>query len=388
MKKFILYSLTFFTLILSFGTQADSVYQEQTKLRNLDQEISLLQQKLDRDRSRYSLLENELRNSEEIIGRLHQSLDELNNNIAVQSKSLSQLQQQQRHLEQSLKEQQRLLSAQLVNHYVNGQQDYLKMVLNQKNPSTMGRNLVYYQYLHHSRTQLIKDYHRLVKQLLRNEARIKHETKKLQTMANKKENKIDQLKQRSENRDTILANIQQEISNKATQLQRLQRNKQALLNIIQQLQQQEQRNPVTPPPLAFAQLKGQFPWPTKGKVTQNFGTNIENTRLTYTGVLISAPQGQDIYAIYPGRVVFSGWLKGYGLLIIVDHGNGYMSLYGHNQSLYRKVNDRVNAGDLLAKVGNSGGFSRSGLYFEVRFNGQALNPRYWCTNKIKSQWLA
>jgi len=129
---------------------------------------------------------------------------------------------------------------------------------------------------------------------------------------------------------------------------------------------------------AFVNLQGKLHWPTVGDVATRFGTELGDSKLKYNGVLIQAPQGQPVHAIYNGRVIFANWLQGLGLLLIIDHGNGYMSLYGHNEALYKKVGDIVKPNDLIAAVGNSGAPGPTGLYFEIRHNGQPINPEQWC----------
>jgi septal ring factor EnvC (AmiA/AmiB activator) len=131
--------------------------------------------------------------------------------------------------------------------------------------------------------------------------------------------------------------------------------------------------------IAFTSLQGKLSWPTAGKVLTHFGAELGDSNLKYNGVLIQAPAGQPIHAIYAGRVIFANWLQGLGLLLIIDHGNGYMSLYGHNAALYKKVGDSVKPNDLIASVGDSGVPGPIGLYFEIRHNGQPVNPDAWCS---------
>ncbi|MGZ8187372.1 MAG: murein hydrolase activator EnvC family protein [Methylosarcina sp.] len=133
----------------------------------------------------------------------------------------------------------------------------------------------------------------------------------------------------------------------------------------------------------FFALKGKLPWPVKGKITTNDNTGqLESMR---DGVLIDAGEGTEIHAVTDGKVVYSEWLRGYGLLMIIDHGKGYMTLYAFNQSLYKKAGDRVRAGDIIASVGQSGGRSRSGLYFGIRQNGKPVDPVQWCSKLSRNQ---
>lgn len=128
----------------------------------------------------------------------------------------------------------------------------------------------------------------------------------------------------------------------------------------------------------FALLRGKLPWPTKGTVLHYFNTTIAKSELKSTAELISAPDEQPVYSVAPGVVVFSKWLEGYGLLIIINHGEGYMTLYGRNHSLYKHEGDQVAAGDLIATVGQSGGYEKPALYFAIRYNAKPLDPNQWC----------
>jgi septal ring factor EnvC (AmiA/AmiB activator) len=127
----------------------------------------------------------------------------------------------------------------------------------------------------------------------------------------------------------------------------------------------------------LSKLKNRLSWPVKGKVLHSFGSKKQGY-LTWKGVLISAPISRQVNTIHNGTVLFSDWLKGYGLLTVIDHGNGYMSLYAHNQTLLKSIGDRVEIGEPIALVGQSGGQTSSGLYFEIRHQGKALNPKLWC----------
>jgi len=131
----------------------------------------------------------------------------------------------------------------------------------------------------------------------------------------------------------------------------------------------------------FEKHRGQLVWPTAGKIIHRFGTRIEKSEIRRKGVEIKAPEGQAVYAIAPGRVVFSGWMSQYGLLMIIDHGKGYLSLYGHNRLLYQKVGDVIDAHTLIAKVGNTGGHKATSLYFGLWHNNKTINPRLWCLKR-------
>ena len=128
----------------------------------------------------------------------------------------------------------------------------------------------------------------------------------------------------------------------------------------------------------FSKRRGQLKWPVKGKVKRIFGKSRQAANLKWNGVLISSNEGNNVRAISHGRVAYADWLRGYGMLVIIDHGDGYMTLYGYNQALYKETGDWVEEGEVIASVGRSGGQLKSGLYFEVRVKGQPSNPAKWC----------
>ena len=266
-----------------------------------------------------------------------------------------------------------------------GKQNDLKLIINEEDPVLLGRNLQYYRYMNEARQALIVKVRKTASQLKTNETQLRQKTQELTLLAQQKEKNISQLNNHHRERDKILVALKQDIQNNAQQLMALNQDKKTLLALIQHLNTQSKTQPVIQPPLSLTRLKGTLPWPTEGILQQKYGTSIQESQLTYTGVFLRAPQGQAIHTIYPGKVVFAGWLKGYGLLTIVDHGGGYMSLYAHSQSLYRQVGDLVKAGDLIATVGKTGGFHESGLYFEIRYKGMPLNPELWCSRKDSSQ---
>ena len=175
-----------------------------------------------------------------------------------------------------------------------------------------------------------------------------------------------------------MSKISEGISNKNIKLQQLLRNKERLEAMINALQRES-----TQASQGFSKKRGGLNLPTDGIISTRFGTQIEQSELRWTGVLIRAKENSPVHAIAGGKVVFAKWMEGYGLLMIIDHGGGYMSLYGRNHYLYKKTGDHVRAGEEIAAVGNSGGFEQPALYFGLRHNGQAVDPLTWCTPKTR-----
>jgi len=213
-------------------------------------------------------------------------------------------------------------------------------------------------------------------QIQQNQTNIEKQTKTLNNMLQDKLQRQQKLKQLSTTRNTVLIKLDQQISSRQQRLIALQNDKTRLEELFNQLGYQQ--NIPVQPPLPFTSMAGKLHWPTKGKISEHYDETIGNSELKSSGVLIDAPTGQNVYAIYPGKIVFADWLKGFGLLMIVDHGNGYMTLYARNNAIFYHVGDFVNKGDIIAQVGQTGGYPESGLYFEIRKDGNPINPEQWC----------
>lgn len=375
--QFFLIALFNLGLILP-GYAADSEKEMDQQLNAVDQQIVTVQTTLSKDKIRQDQLESDLQKIEVIIGQIGQNLHTLNKQMDLQATKLSLLRQQQLLYQQQLLEQQKALANQVRAIYFIGQQSYLKLLLNQQNPSELARNMTYFNYLNNNRLNMITDLNNLLKQLQANQQQITQQTKSLQVLRDQQNKQKQQFILGQQTRLQILTQLNKQIDVNQQQLSSLQLNKKNLQQLIEQLRQQSAENQVKSLPIPFAQLKGTLPLPTKGPVILHYNTPIDNSDLLTNGIMIKAPEGQNVYSIYPGRVMFSGWMKGFGLLMIIDHGGGYMSLYGSNQTLFKKVGADVDAGELIAQVGETGGYSKSGLYFEIRYNGQPVNPEQWC----------
>jgi murein hydrolase activator len=159
-------------------------------------------------------------------------------------------------------------------------------------------------------------------------------------------------------------------------------NKQQLEETVQQLSKQVKqsvfRQQSSVPNLPFGELRGKLSWPAQGHIRDAFGTQVYQSQLRWDGTLIAAPLGEPIHAVAAGRVIFSKWMAGYGLLLIVNQGNGYMTLYGRAQTLTKSVGDYIKANEVIGTVGKSGGFTRPSLYFSIRHDGTAINPATFC----------
>lgn len=368
-------------LLLTKGYAADNNPEMNKQLNAVDKQITAVQKTLSKDKVHQDQLENDLQKIEIVIGQVGQNIHTLNQQIKLETIKLSVLNQQQLLYQQQLADQQQALANQIRAIYFVGQQNYFKLLLNQQNPSDLARNMMYFNYLNKNRLAMIADLNNILQQLRANQLQIAKQAQELKILRDQQNKQKQQSILGKQTRIQILAQLNKQINFNQQQLDQLNTNKKNLQQLIGQLQIASTQNQLKAMPISFAQLKGSLPWPTLGPITMHYNMPIDNSDLLSNGIMIKAPEGQNVYSIYPGRVMFAGWMKGFGLLMIIDHGDGYMSLYGSNESLFKKVGDDVDAGDLIAQVGETGGYSSSGLYFEIRYNGQPLNPEQWCKGR-------
>ncbi len=264
-----------------------------------------------------------------------------------------------------------------------GRNEKLKLMLNQQDPSLSGRIMVYFDYLNKVRLKKIEKINVDLNTLQELEAKRITESGLLKEELHKRTIQRSILLKTKKDRQLLLAKINKQYSSKKQQLNQFKSSEKRLKLLISSLQQTMDDFPFEEGAVKeFVKLKGKLPWPLKGKIIKNFATHRSDSQ--WDGVLIKAREGTNIRAVTRGRVVYADWLRGYGLLTIIDHGKGYMTLYAFNQSLYKSVGDWVETGNVIATVGQSGGQSDSGLYFGIRKKGKPVNPVTWC-RKIRHQ---
>lgn len=381
--------LVFLTSCLAFiatgqYAQADSLdderqQQNQQELDALKIKIKAIRSELDEVRSLYDKVRQELRTTELNISKRVSNLKQLKRKLRYQNKRLRKLQRQRQELNKDLVLQRELLGQQVSTAYTIGKQEYLKLLLNQENPNAIGRVLTYYEYFNQARSERIDISTKTLISLAQIKKRIRSESKTLQRLKRQQVNEKKELEASYKERALAIARLSKEIQTKDTALQQMLEDEKRLkrvLNIITDNMPEILTEPGKHQP--FASLRGKLYWPALGKVKPLFGKKRKFAKVKWNGVIIKARQGNNVRAISHGRVAYADWLRGYGLLIIIDHGDGYMSLYGYNETLKKETGDWVDAGDIIASVGNSGGQARAGLYFEIRYNGKPTNPKIWC----------
>jgi len=351
---------------------------KEAELLQLRERIAALRGDLNKVRSHYDALREELRGVEQAVARISRELSELDDRLAEQSRRLANLQKRRGDLEGSIAQQRRYLEQQIRAAYAMGRQEYLKILLNQEDPATLGRALTYYDYLNRARSERISALQETVQQLEGVRREIEAENVRLGQLREQQRLRKVELEKNQAARGDLLAQLEQELNSKDRRLKGLLADEKELEGLILALAQALEDIPAEPGNhKPFAQMRGKLPWPVRGRIVERFGSERLGS-LRWQGVVIGAREGMPVRAVSHGRVAYADWLRGYGYLLIIDHGDGFMSLYGHNQALHKEVGDWVSAGETIASIGSSGGNERSGVYFEIRRNGKPQDPTRWC----------
>lgn len=378
-------------LLILFGAQAPVSAEDvspdpievQQKLEALEKEIEKFRALLQATEGQQSSLENNLEENEKEISEILNNIRVLEKDLKTSQEKLSSLGTQQNELLNSKLEQQTLIGKQIKASYELGNQPYLKVVLNQQDPNQVSRMLAYYDRFNRARINQIETYETTIRDLADVEDKILTENEQLKQRQLKLQTNEAGLRSVQKQKRQTLAGLKVEIKKTGNEIELKLADREQLEAILERITVGVASLPPAQQSRPFLSAKGEMLLPVAGKISHRFGTRKSDGKQKWDGVFIDANEGDPIYSIHYGRVVFSDWLRGFGLLLIINHGEGYMSLYGHNQVLYRQTGDWVAAGDLVANVGNSGGQSKSGLYFEIRNAGKPSNPQQWC--QIRSQ---
>lgn len=364
-------------LFMNASAQAMTEAERQSRLKELRSTIEQLKVELDKVKSNRQELQGELQDSETKIGDLSKKVQELRKQLDNKQSHLKQLSSEKEELLTAKKQQQGSVARHLDAAYRLGQQSSLKLLLNQEDPSLLARNLHYYGYFTRAQADQVGRYNATIQRIEELEPAIAAETEAISRSHTELLAKRNQLVSAQAERKRTLAKLERTIADTDAKLKSADEDRQHLERLFKEVVRITGKMQLPPSNHPFNKLKGQLPWPTNGKVLSKFGSPRVANKVRWQGVLISAPEGNPVHAVHQGRVVFADYLRGQGLLLIIDHGAGFMSLYAHNQALFKNLGDWVNAGEQVASVGQSGGQASSGLYFELRYKGEPTDPGPW-----------
>ena len=410
---------------------ADERAQTQQQLDATRQDIAELKKMLGKLQEEKSGVQKDLKSTETDIGNLEKQVEALQQELKKTEGELERLDTEKKKLQSARTEQQRLIAIQARSAYQNGREEYLKLLLNQQNPEKFARTLTYYDYLSKARMEQLRAFNETLRQLANVEQDIARQQEQLLTQRADLDTQRQALEAERSKRQQVLAKLNSDMKDRDLKLQAREQDQADLAKVLKTIEetlarqareaeearkkallaqqeaekrrQQEalaaarERDDAEPAkkarttlgPMvssdgasyggAFSAARGKLPWPVNGRLLARFGdARGSDARAKWDGVMISASPGTQVRAVHGGRVVFADWLRGAGLLVILDHGNGYLSLYGHNQSLLKSAGDIVKAGEAISTVGDSGGQDSAGLYFAIRQQGRPTDPAQWC----------
>lgn len=349
------------------------------ELERLRARIAELQQTLNRTAGRRDAVREELSAEERRIAALSGSLRALGQRLERDERALAELKQSARRESERQRAHLRALERQVRAAYALGRQPYIKMLLNQEHPAAVARVLAYYRYFSRARAADIERTRARLAALETLALEIGERTRALAQLRTRQAHERAALEASRARRAELLASLDRKLADQAQELERLRADETRLERLVRELEEMlpgaaRDRDP------GFAARKGRLPLPVEGRVLARFGQPKGIGDLTWRGIFLAAALGTEVRAVARGRVVFADWLRGFGLLLIMDHGDGYMTLYGHNESLYREVGEWVEAGQPIGRAGNTGDAPGVGVYFEVRHQGVPHDPLQWCAH--------
>ena len=380
------------TILLAAGAGAAAAAPasnaQKEELKQLRGRIDALQKRLAATEETKGETVDALRESERAISDTNRTLRELAGRQREIDAQLAELQNQSQRASAEIESQQQQLARLLYQQYIGAKPDVIKLLLNREDPNQIARELHYLTHLSRARAELIRDLRANLGRLTDLTRATRQQSAELAAIHAEQETQRKRLEVERRARQGVLVKVSRQIEKQRREISTLKRDENRLARLVEQLSRmlarsrpERLRNERLPDAAGddspFAQLKGRLNLPVRGELRNRFGSPREDSGLSWKGLFIVAPAGQDVKAIAAGRVVFADWLRGFGNLLIIDHGDGYMSLYGNNESLYKQVGEASHGGETVAAVGNSGGNTNSGLYFEIRYQGKAFDPLGW-----------
>jgi murein hydrolase activator len=383
------------------------------ELKELRERIEELKRDLAEQEGTQAEVSDALKDSEQAISESNRTLSKLG---AAQRRTKAELKSDS--VQASVKRRQAQLEKLLNARYIRSSQDSTALLLSGKDPADISRLLRYYQYIARAHSQGIAELRQDLTELNGLTEQVRAKSAELKNVESKERDEKAQLEKERQNKKRVLSRIGDDIRKNRKEIRTLKRDEARLTQLIERLalmiKRKEEarraalraealkrqaearrqkpaetgakppvvaRNEVLPDDaldgLAFAKLRGRLRLPVRGELTNRFGSPRSDSGISWSGLFIRAPEGQEVKAVAAGRLVFADWLRGFGNLAVIDHGNGYMSVYGNNEALLKQVGEMVQGGETVASVGNSGGNPESGLYFELRHRGKAFDPMRW-----------
>ena len=359
----------------AWAQSPDTLDQTSEQIEALRAEITVIQARLASQESERDALQDALREAEVQIGELDRQLGALNQERRALQQELNALDAEGEQLRQAQRQRTDTIDASIQQLWLLQQGGGFRVWLGDQNPQDVARNLAYFQTLIEAQQQMIAEYELGLEAIAENRSRIAQAETALREQATATEATKTTLTDQRATRQATLAQISQQVQDDQQRLNVLERDQARLNALLGELEAVAAAAPPEPR-MPFADAQGTLAMPVVGTLKNRYGAR-RNADIRWRGWLIAADEGEPVRAVHGGDIIYADWLRGQGLLMVVDHGEGWLSLYAQNHSLLRGVGDRVSAGDIIAKAGASGGSETSGLYFEIRHRGEPVDPGEW-----------
>lgn len=360
-----------------YAAETDPAARER-ELGRIRERVESLNKSLQEDRLEQDSLARELRDTEQSIASLSRALKKLDKESETQEQAVGKTRQQRAAVARQLESERGALRQQVRAAYLMGRQQQAKLLLNQEDPGRLGRVLTYYDYLNRARVRQIETIRAQFERLQAVEQQLQAELDKLNGLQEARNHTLEQLTKERDQRRSTLRQIAARIKDQNRELSRLREDEARLSTLMSSVRRALADMPYDAGgDKPFASGKGKLGWPIRGPVLARFGAPKAGGKLSWRGLWIGAPAGTPVQAVARGRVVYVGWMHSYGLIVIIEHGDGYYSLYGHSQSTNVSLGDLVQAGQTVSLAGESGGHEKTGVYFEIRQGKTAINPQQW-----------
>jgi septal ring factor EnvC (AmiA/AmiB activator) len=358
--------------------------ESEAALSAVRKEIKELQERIARETTRRDEGARALRAAEVEIAAATRKLGEVRGTIKTQQAARRDLTEETRRVESSLAAERAALARQVRSSYMTGRDELFKLLLSQESPASLGRMLVYFDYYNRARSARIGAVAAELAKLGELGAETTRVDEELAALEAAQASEVAALQKSRDERRAAVAKLEADIRDGSAAVAKLRTQEQRLAEVVSRLSEVMAGFPVdTDEP--FARSKGKLAWPVQGRIAGDFGQPRGAGPVKWNGVLLEAAAGTPVRAVHHGRIAFADWLQGLGLLVIVDHGGGYLSLYGHNEALLKESGDWVEPGEAIAQVGDTGGQARPGLYFELRHNGEPINPNPWIAKRAAAR---
>ena len=367
-----------FLLILSLSAIANESNHKE-KLKDIQNRLENVNAEIEKSKDQVKEFQSELKKNELMAAKISEQLENIQNNILKKKDNLERLKIKKKDSQKIINIEKKILISQIKTMYKIGKYDYVKLLLNQQNVSEITRAIAYYDYDNYARSKRIKKLKNTLIDIEKIQLTILDQTSRLESLNTTHKSKLDKFNKYRGDRLKFITEINKHIDRQGVELLLLKENEHELVKLLNKLNvHKKNKTDTLKKGFSFSSKKGELIWPINGKLLKKYGEKKKKTGLKWRGVLIESVQGSHVSAVSQGKIVFADWFRNFGLLIIIDHENDYLSLYGHNQRLLKSIGDFVQTGEKIATVGDSGGQKNSALYFEIRKGKKTLNPSLWC----------